>query len=106
MGKGEYNQATTRVLHLVHNPEAEAFKEQQAARIANMQAEIKALQNQLHSAEGTNGQTGSEDQSRSQAVASAEMHLLKLKVNKSNNARFMCTVQYCDQDNALERITK
>lgn len=45
--KGEFNSATTRVLHYVLNPEAEARKEQQHAKISELEAEVAVLKSQL-----------------------------------------------------------
>lgn len=47
LGRGEYNPATTRVLHYVHNPEAAALREADAAKISQLQAEAAALRSQL-----------------------------------------------------------
>ena len=47
LGQGHYNPATTRVLHLVHNPAAEAEKAQERARNAELAGENAALKAQL-----------------------------------------------------------
>ena len=47
LGQGHYNPATTRVLHLVHNPAAEAEKGQERARAAQLTGENAALKVQL-----------------------------------------------------------
>lgn len=47
LGRGEFNQETTRVLHWVRNPEAERQREDAAARIAELELENSALHGQL-----------------------------------------------------------
>lgn len=41
LGRGEFNPETTRVLHFVRNPEAEAHRQMADARIAELDAENK-----------------------------------------------------------------
>ena len=43
LDKGEFNSATTRVLHFIANPEAEARKEHQSDRILELEAEVSLL---------------------------------------------------------------
>ena len=47
LGRGEYNPATTRVLHFRHNPEAEVQRELRDTRIAELEAENGALREHL-----------------------------------------------------------
>lgn len=43
LDKGEFNSTTTRVLHFITNPEAEARKEHQTERILELEAEVSML---------------------------------------------------------------
>eukprot|EP00887_Chlorella_sp_A99_P005609 scaffold1.g5609.t1 len=47
LGRGEYNPATTRVLHLKHNPETEVQRELRDTRVAELEAENGALRSTL-----------------------------------------------------------
>lgn len=55
LDKGEFNSATTRVLHFVANPESDARREQQAGQIAQLEAEIAALKLQASLVESGTG---------------------------------------------------
>ena len=78
MGRGEYNPANSRVLHFVHNPEAEARREHEAARISEMEAESATLRAQLQALQPK--EAGAEPESMSAAVAAAEKTVLEQKV--------------------------
>ena len=47
LGRGEFNKATTRVLHYVHNPEATVQKAAEQAQQETLQAENAALRANL-----------------------------------------------------------
>lgn len=47
LGRGEYNAATTRVLHFKFNPEAEMAREARDARLAELESENEALRQTL-----------------------------------------------------------
>lgn len=47
VGRGEYNAATTRVLHFKYNPEAELAREARDARVAALESENSALRQHL-----------------------------------------------------------
>jgi hypothetical protein len=47
LGRGEYNAATTRVLHFKFNPEAEMAREVRDARVAELESENEALKQHL-----------------------------------------------------------
>ncbi|KAL4423583.1 hypothetical protein ABPG77_004623 [Micractinium sp. CCAP 211/92] len=47
LGRGEYNAATTRVLHFKYNPEAELAREARDARVAELESENEALRENL-----------------------------------------------------------
>lgn len=47
VGRGEFNAATTRVLHFKYNPEAEMAREARDARLAQLQSENEALRQHL-----------------------------------------------------------
>ena len=78
MGQGEYNPANTRVLHFVHNPEAEARQEHEAARISELEAESATLRAQLQALQPK--EAGVEPKSMAAAVAAAEKSVLERKV--------------------------
>ncbi|CAL8462910.1 g2444 [Coccomyxa elongata] len=81
LGRGEFNPATTRVLHFVHNPEAEACREAEAAQLTSLQAEAAALRAQLAVLSSASG--GASDPSApAAAVAAAEKTLLERKVSE------------------------
>lgn len=86
LGHGEFNAATTRVLHFIQNPEAEARREAEEARLAELQAENAALRSQLQRVEAqaqaaTPGAapTPTAAGATSIALAEAEITLLKRK---------------------------
>ncbi|KAK9800790.1 hypothetical protein WJX73_003823 [Symbiochloris irregularis] len=86
VGKGEYNPETTRVVHMIHNPETEAHAQAQADKIAGLEAHNAALQQELQKLEeasGTGRGEGGNDAAvaRSVAVLEAQGALLQLKVN-------------------------
>lgn len=78
LGRGEYNPATTRVLHFVHNPETEARREADTAQISQLQAEAAALRAEL--AVLKSGASASDPTAPATAVAAAEKTLLERKV--------------------------
>ncbi len=78
LGRGEFNPATTRVLHFVHNPEAEARREAEAAQLTSLQAEAAALRAQLAVLSSASG--ASDPSAPAAAVAAAEKTLLERKV--------------------------
>ena len=78
MGRGEYNPANSRVLHFVHNPEAEARREHEAARISELEAESATLRAQLQALQPK--EAGAEPESMAAAVAAAEKTVLGQKV--------------------------
>jgi hypothetical protein len=47
VGRGEFNAATTRVLHFKHNPEATMAGEAREARLAELESENEALKHNL-----------------------------------------------------------
>ena len=84
LGHGEFNAATTRVLHFVQNPEAEARQDAEDARLAELQAENAALRSQLQRVEaqatqGTAPIPYTAVGATSIALAEAEITLLKRK---------------------------
>ena len=81
MGRGEYNPANTRVLHFVHNPEAEARREQGAARISDLETESAALHAQLQALQQPTA-PGEEQSSMAAAVHAAEKIVLERKVGR------------------------
>ena len=76
-GRGE-DPANTRVLHFVHNPEAEARREHEAARIGELEAESATLRAQLQALQPKEAGGGLE--SMAAAVAAAEKTVLEQKV--------------------------
>ncbi|KAK9907279.1 hypothetical protein WJX75_000576 [Coccomyxa subellipsoidea] len=80
LGRGEYNPATTRVLHFVHNPETEARREADTAQISQLQAEAAALRAEL--AVLKSGASASDPTAPATAVAAAEKTLLERKVSE------------------------
>lgn len=77
-----YNPANTRVLHLVHNPEAEARREHEAARIGELEAESAMLRAQLQALQPKEAVGGAE--SMATAVAAAEKTVLEQKVSTTH----------------------
>ena len=78
VGRGEYNLANSRVLHYVHNPEAEARREHEAARISELEAESATLRAQLQALQPR--EAGVEPESVATSVAAAEKTVLEQKV--------------------------
>lgn len=78
VGRGEYNPANTRVLHFVHNPEADARREHEVARISELEAESATLRAQLQALQPK--EAGAEPESMAAAVAAAEKNVLEYKV--------------------------
>ena len=85
VGRGEYNPANTRVLHFVHNPEAEARRDHEAGRISDLEAEAATLRAQLQALRqrpaGAEAAPEGEQQSVLSAVAAAEKTVLERKVS-------------------------
>lgn len=80
LGRGEFNPATTRVLHFVHNPEAEARREAEAAQMAQLQAEAAALRAQLEVLQSSGG--AADPAAPAAAIAAAEKTLLERKARR------------------------
>ncbi len=76
VGSGVYNTKTTKVLHFIRNPEAEAVKELQSSQMANLAAENEALRAQIERTGGGEGAGSVET-----AVLQAEIAVLKRKVH-------------------------
>ena len=82
LDKGEFNPATTRVLHFVANPEAEAHKEAQTERISKLEAEVATLKLQ----------TSMTDTSHSSGVSgTAETALAALEARAVITAQKVCS---------------
>ena len=73
------------MLHLVHNPEAEARREHEAGRISDLEAEAATLRAQLQALQqrpaGAEAAPEGEQQSMQSAVAAAEKTVLERKVS-------------------------
>ena len=83
LGKGEYNKATTKVLHFKRNPEAKAVEALEQKRCSTLEAENAALKGQLQkleqqslSAPGGHVEAGSVDA----AVKEAQISVLQRQV--------------------------
>jgi hypothetical protein len=79
LDKGEFNSATTRVLHCVINPEAEARKEHQASLVAELEAEVAVLKMQNSLASKPDGDSGGDPQPHSAALAALEAEAVVAK---------------------------
>ena len=88
VGRGEYNPANSRVLHFVHNPEAEARREHEAARISELEAESATLRAQLQALQPK--EAGVEPESMAAAVAAAEKTVLEQKVSITCISWYFC----------------
>ena len=58
VGAGEFNAATTKVLHFRHNPEAELAREARDARVAELESENDALRAQVQRMEAAYAASG------------------------------------------------
>ena len=83
LGRGEYNKATTKVLHFKRNPEAKAVEALEHKRCSTLEAENAALKGQLQKLEqqssssaGEYADAGSVDS----AVKEAQISVLQRKV--------------------------
>ena len=83
LGRGEYNKATTKVLHFKRNPEAIAVEALEQKRCSTLEAENAALKGQLQkleqqspSAAGAHAEAGSVDS----AVKEAQISVLQRQV--------------------------
>jgi len=83
LDKGEFNSASTRVLHYVLNPEAEARREHQESRVAELEAEVAVLKLQTSLGSKTREDDGGSSQPQSAALAAleAEVVVARQKVN-------------------------
>ena len=82
LGKGEFNKATTRVLHFKRNPEALAVEKIEQNRYIKMEAENASLKAQLQKAESHSSDAGpSEANSVQSAVKDAEITVLQRQVS-------------------------
>lgn len=99
LGKGEFNKATTRVLHFKRNPEALAVEKIEQNRYIKMEAENASLKAQLQKAESHSSDAGpSEASSVQSAVKDAEITVLQRQVSMpvqsfasvSNNLGYSC----------------
>ena len=76
LNKGEFNKATTRVLHFKKNPEAAALAKAEQSRNSKLEAENNALKSQLQKLEGQSAQPASVNS----AVQEAQITLLQHEV--------------------------
>ena len=76
MNKGEFNKATTRVLHFKKNPEAAALARAEQSRSSTLEAENTALKAQLQKLEGQSAEPASVNS----AVQEAQITLLQHEV--------------------------
>ncbi|KAI3433390.1 hypothetical protein D9Q98_003206 [Chlorella vulgaris] len=94
LGRGEYNAATTRVLHFKFNPEAEMAREVRDARVAELESENEALkqhlqrleaaataavQQQQQSQEGGQGEPGPTASPAGAALSGGSMRIAQLE---------------------------
>ena len=81
LGQGHFNATTTRVLHMVHNPAADAEKAQERAQLAELQSTNTALRATLQGMQAASeGPAGDEAAARSRAVSEAELAIAQHKV--------------------------
>ena len=87
LGRGEFNSETTRVLHLVRNPEAEQERQDAVERIEQLALENNALRSQLQQLEALKHTcfpetTGHDTDTHgvATALAEAEIAIAKRKV--------------------------
>ena len=87
LGKGEFNKATTRVLHFKRNPEAAAVGKLEQSRCSTLEAENAALKGQLQNLEGqsTAAAAGSVDA----AVKDAQITVLQHQVRQCSSPRML-----------------
>ena len=86
LGQGQYNTATTRVLHMVHNPALEAGRLADRAQLAELQSAntaLKATLQSLQAAAGDNSTSGDAAAVHSRAVTDAELAVAQQKVPHS-----------------------
>lgn len=82
LGKGEYNTATTKVLHFKRNPEALAIEKAEQSRFSKLEAENTSLKAQLEKVGSQQSNAGlSEASSVQSAVKDAEITILQRKVS-------------------------
>lgn len=82
VGRGEFNPATTRVLHLRANPEAELERTAREARVAELESENAALRENIQRIEATaaGGASGSGGGSLKIAQLEGEANLLRRRL--------------------------
>ncbi len=78
VGKGEYDPATTRVVHFVRNPEAEMARQAEDAVLSSLQTENEALRTQLN--QGIGKAASSDSENLAAAMAKAQVVSLERKV--------------------------
>ena len=79
LGRGEFNKATTKVLHFKRNPEAIAVEKLEHSKCSALQAENAALKGQLQKLEEQSG-GGARAGSVDSAVKEAQISVLQHKV--------------------------
>ena len=83
LGKGEFNRATTRVLHMVNNPEAQTWQDAHQRRVEELEASNSLLRTQLQRLEehlsGAGTTAPDAAQVASAALTDAEIIILKRK---------------------------
>lgn len=85
LGKGEFNKATTKVLHFKRNPEALAVETAEQNRFIKLEAENTSLKVQLQKTEHPQPDAGSSNTSSVQsAVKDAEITVLQRQVGSQN----------------------
>ena len=98
LGQGHYNAATTRVLHMVHNPAADAERGAERAQLAELQSANTALTATLQSLQAAAGDGGTSldaTATHSRAVTEAELAIAQQKVRGSATALQLCSAVLC-----------
>ena len=98
LGRGEYDKATTRVVHFVNNPETLAHRTVQSSREDGLKAENDALKEQLRLLEqraSAGGNTSAPDAAGSEAAAVAAAHITIL-TGKVSGQHSCCTVVHLE----------
>ncbi len=80
LDKGEFNRATTKVLHFISNPEAEARKEIQAERIAQLESEVATIRLQSSLSKASPNVDSSQNMTGVGAALEAKIVVLEQKV--------------------------
>lgn len=82
IGRGEYNKATTKVLHFKRNPAALAEEKAEQGQLAKLEAENASLKAQLEKSDRQQSDAGpSEASSVQSAVKAAEITILQRQVS-------------------------